>query len=225
VNTATEFWSRVEKSDGCWHWLGATGGFKDAYGVVWWRRRQTYAHRVSWSIANGPIPAGKIVMHKCDNPICVNPNHLMIGTSLDNSQDMARKGRWKNGDPKGQNNGHAILTEAHVREILTLKDSQSLREIGRRYGVGKNCIGQIFRGITWSHITGISREKSLSRQETTMKPITLPKSWQPNASTPSTPLAEETRQRLIRERNTLSIRQWRKRRAAYLAHHPEFQHE
>lgn len=87
------FWRRVMKpeSDGCWTWTGSTAGY--GYGRVFVDGRQQSAHRVAWELTNGPIPEGLIVCHKCDNPPCVRPLHLFLGTHKDNSQDMVRKQR------------------------------------------------------------------------------------------------------------------------------------
>ena len=79
--------------DACWMWTGALAGrgygkLRDV-GV----RRLLYAHRVSWEVTNGPVPDGFCVLHQCDNPACVNPSHLWVGTKKDNTQDMVRKGR------------------------------------------------------------------------------------------------------------------------------------
>ena len=85
------FFRRVEKTDQCWLWLA--GKNKDGYGKVKIHGRSLQAHRVSWEIHHGPIPAGLNVLHRCDNPACVNPAHLFVGTALDNNRDRDAKGR------------------------------------------------------------------------------------------------------------------------------------
>jgi hypothetical protein len=81
------------KGPGCWVWQGAVGGLLK-HGQVWNGEKVVYAHRVAWEIANGcPVPDGLIVRHKCDNPPCVNPDHLLVGTMQDNTNDMISRGR------------------------------------------------------------------------------------------------------------------------------------
>lgn len=89
------FWRKVQKSLdplACWPWLNGRSG--SGYGLVWWRGQKRYAHRVAWELANGqPIPAGMLVRHRCDNPLCCRPSHLMLGRHADNMADMAARGR------------------------------------------------------------------------------------------------------------------------------------
>lgn len=95
------FWAKVKKTDYCWIWQGkATCGKSRKYGQFSIKNKSVEVHRFSWQLANGPIPKGMNILHKCDNPICVNPDHLFIGTNLDNIKDKMAKGRWKGGRPK-----------------------------------------------------------------------------------------------------------------------------
>lgn len=93
---ADRFWSRVEKGPACWEWVG--GRNADGYGEVRADGRMQKAHRVSWALAHGPIPPGMHVCHTCDNPPCVNPEHLFLGTNRANMRDRQAKGRTKNLD-------------------------------------------------------------------------------------------------------------------------------
>ncbi len=90
------------------------------------------------------------IMHLCDNPICVNPKHLRLGTAKDNTQDMIQKGRKRTVAPKGDLNGKAILDEEKVRLIRESKLNHA--ELGRQLGVSPNCIRGVRIGRTWSHI-------------------------------------------------------------------------
>ncbi len=110
---ADRFWKHVTKGDDCWEWVGARQSAN--YGVLNVRKPGSvgggpvYAHRLSWEIHNGVIPDGLIVCHRCDNPPCVNPGHLFLGTMADNTADMVRKGRargWPKGKPMPIHNGH-----------------------------------------------------------------------------------------------------------------------
>ena len=90
------FWSKVKKTPGCWSWLGSKDS--NGYGRIMIRERggSKLAHRIAYEIVNGEIPSQMHACHKCDNPSCVNPDHIFIGTAKDNLQDMSKKGRWGN---------------------------------------------------------------------------------------------------------------------------------
>lgn len=141
-----EFHSIPEPNTGCWLWLGAV----DRKNYPRTRRRDIddqYAHRYSLSLDHGPL--GDLhALHRCDNPICVNPGHLFPGTQNDNTQDMIAKGRDRH--PFGEENGLAKLTEEKVREIRRSAESQGV--MAARYGVTKPAIRSILKNRTWSHV-------------------------------------------------------------------------
>ncbi len=111
------FWNQVEKGNhnGCWVWIGALDTL--GYGHLTIKRKLRLAHRVSWELANGSIPDGLHVLHHCDNPPCVNPSHLFLGTHLDNMRDMIAKGR--------SNFNHSKPTISISRQRRTLLDKLS----------------------------------------------------------------------------------------------------
>lgn len=148
-------------ADGCWTYTG----FRDAkgYGKVGWRRRVVSAHRLAWELTHGPIPNGLWACHRCDNPSCVRPDHIFLGTPQDNTLDSVRKNRWhrpqsennslKRNPPRGEKNVKAKLTEAQVREIRAHHSAGvSQCELGRRYGVSQPAIRYIVIGKHWRHI-------------------------------------------------------------------------
>jgi hypothetical protein len=151
VTLAERFSRRVEKSDdGCWLWTGYRG--RDGYGCIsagGAGGRSLLAHRVAWTIHNGPIPEGLNVLHKCDQPRCVRVDHLFLGTQADNMRDCAAKGRTV----RGERSQHAKLSADHVREIrrrCTTGESQSA--IASMFGVHYETVRQIVHRRNWSHI-------------------------------------------------------------------------
>lgn len=115
--------------------------------------RMTGVHRIAYTLAKGPVPEGLIVRHTCDVPNCVEPEHLLVGTHLDNADDRGRRGRTAH--PTGSKNGYARLTEGQVEQILIDLSRRELsqRAIGLRYGVSQPTIARISAGITWTHVT------------------------------------------------------------------------
>lgn len=151
-----EFWKRVEKTDGCWYWLGGRG--HKGYGVFKLggkgRIIKRQAYQVSWEIANDmPFPEGKIACHSCDTPPCVNPEHIIPGTHYDNLHDMISKGRKVVRTATGRMTSK--LREHDVRKIqqLLLEESLTGRDIARQFGVSEHTIKNIKHGKSWSHLT------------------------------------------------------------------------
>lgn len=135
--------------DGCIIWAGLTAG--NGYGVIGHRSRNVYAHRIAYERAHGPIPDGLWVLHRCDNPLCINPDHLFLGTQRDNIDDMVSKNR----QCRGESITSSKLTADLVREIRTKHASGrfSQRQLAREYHVGAMTINKIINRRTWAHIT------------------------------------------------------------------------
>lgn len=139
------FWANVHKARSCWNWTGYSKR-KGWHGTITVSGTDWQAHRLSWHIHNGHIPRGAFVLHKCDNPLCVNPAHLFLGSQADNCWDMLRKGRQVAPTRTDGNHPKARIAPQHlrvVREMYTAGFTQ--REIGRMFGVSDVAISQILR--------------------------------------------------------------------------------
>ena len=149
------FWSKVEKkSDSdCWKWKSAftTNG----YGFFWvgGKKRSEYAHRVSYTLANGNLDKDSHVMHSCDNKWCVNPKHLSAGSHLDNMRDAMSKNRSGCLHQHGSRNPVAKVTELSVQRIRIVGNALTQNRLAELISVSRENVGQIKRGTTWSHIT------------------------------------------------------------------------
>ena len=168
------FWSKVDK-DGpvpehvpeigqCWIWTGGVDAH--SYGSIAVGRTMIRAHRMSWNVHVGPVPDGLNVLHRCDNPPCVNPAHLWLGTQKDNARDRERKGRGN--QVKGERHGlrlhpervargsrhHAAkIDETTVREIRRSRDSgDSLLTIAKRFGLHFGTVSKIVHRRLWKHV-------------------------------------------------------------------------
>lgn len=143
------FWAMVRKSDRCWEWSGCLNN--RGYGQFNIGGKAELAHRVSWEIANGSIPDGLNALHRCDNPCCVRPDHLFLGTLSDNSNDMVRKGRRTY--PKGVIYANK-LTETQVLEIraFTPLAYGDIVKLANKHGVGANTIRDIRSRRTWRNL-------------------------------------------------------------------------
>ena len=161
---ADRFWSKVDKNGpvvrndlgACWDWLCARSVQRNGYGLFWIganRGRMVQAHRISWELTNGAIPSGLCVCHQCDNPRCVNPAHLFLGSRTDNHLDMVTKRRNKPGGCPRDKNPHSKLTNAQAQDALTMKAlGLSNAEVGRRFGVSR-------QGIRWLVINARKGER------------------------------------------------------------------
>lgn len=149
MTLAERLWGHVEKTDGCWNWTAAIND--SGYGVITDRARKCHhrAHRLSWELAHGPIPADQLVLHKCDNRRCVRPDHLFLGDHAENARDKVAKGRQRMGD------GHqsSKLKTADVIAIRTAPhDTKTRRELAKRFQVQQATICGIQAGRSWRHV-------------------------------------------------------------------------
>lgn len=163
---------KVNLETGCWEFQGAR---IDGYGRIKIKGKTAGVHRVAWEAFNGPVPQGLFVCHHCDNPPCVNPDHLFVGTNRDNMVDMCEKGRngmqghperhvfrlhpellliWKSIVARGESVGTAKLTESDVIEIRRLRreTGASYLQIASAFGVTRSNVGAILRRKTWTHV-------------------------------------------------------------------------
>lgn len=139
--------------DGCWEWAGSRMRSRGGYGQVRWNGRTMKAHRLAYMAWVGPLRDDLFVCHTCDNPPCINPDHLFAGTPADNNWDKAHKGRGVNPVMRGEDSPNAVLTEQAVLEIRRrLASGWSLASLASRYGVTKQAIWRIKERKTWRHI-------------------------------------------------------------------------
>lgn len=133
----------------CKLWKGALSSY--GYGCLERDGKSLLAHRVAWDESNGrKVPDGMLVMHSCDRPRCVNPEHLKLGTHADNQADKVAKGR----QAKGEKNGRAVLRRGDVVDILERdRRGQAMGPIAREYGVDRMTVRKIIRGVTWKEVS------------------------------------------------------------------------
>ena len=151
------FWAMVDMAGDCWTWTGSVNAW--GYGAFMPYRARTHvaAHRYSWVLHNGPIPDGLCVLHRCDNPPCVNPAHLYVGTHKNNSDDKRAKGR--DFHPLGEDHAMSKLRDC---DVLRIRELYSFRGVGdgkmsgvalsREYGVTPETIYAIIQRRNWTHI-------------------------------------------------------------------------
>jgi hypothetical protein len=143
------FWSKVDKTDGCWEWTGTLNG--KGYGQIRINGRYVKAHRYSWILHNGNSIDGLLVCHKCDNTMCVRPEHLFLGTQSDNMRDCVEKNRF---DIRlGEENPVSRLKNVDIPKIrVMLSRGDSLRKIARLFNVHHKTIFNISHNIYWRSV-------------------------------------------------------------------------
>lgn len=146
---------KVNDETGCWEWQKSLN--TNGYGQFRFRGRPQQAHRVSWILHNGEIPEGEgqyktlYVLHKCDNPICINPEHLFLGSQSDNANDAISKDRWHQlPGLTGEAHGRALITEDDVRAIRA--SDMPARKIAVQYGISHGAVQHIRKRRSWKHV-------------------------------------------------------------------------
>ncbi len=150
------FWSKVVKTDDCWNWIGA-GSKHGGHGQIRLPGQLIHAHRFSYELHKGPIPEGLVVRHECDNPPCVNPKHLLLGTQQDNSWDMMNRQRRRLAVPRtftgtglaGEANNAAKLNSETVVKIRELRGKMSQKQIGKLFSISSSQVANIQLGRCW----------------------------------------------------------------------------
>ena len=148
-----QFWAKVSITDGCWLWIGARAG--DGYGLFT-QSEMVGAHRLSYAMAYGDVPDGLSVCHRCDNPPCVRPSHLFLGTALENTADAVKKGRMATGERNAwftqpekmrRRKARRFLSPTEVADIrLRLQSGQSQQQIALAYDCTRSAISLIATG-------------------------------------------------------------------------------
>lgn len=149
-------WAKIDRGepDACWLWIA--GNRVKGYGYITCggdsRNGKIRAHRAVWADVNGPIPDGMVVRHKCDNPGCCNPEHLILGTHADNVHDRCARGRSRH--LVGEANAASVLTEDQVRLIRSADLSKwgSQTALARQLGVSQPNVNAVLANKTWRHI-------------------------------------------------------------------------
>lgn len=143
------FFNKVDKSEGCWNWTALRS--KQGYGRLTALRKDYTAHRMSWIIHNGEIPEGLFVCHRCDNPSCVNPDHLFLGNAKDNAIDRNHKNRHR--DDNGDKHPCAKLSNSQVLDIRKkLEQGIQGKKLAKEFNISRMTISNIKLGKKWKSV-------------------------------------------------------------------------
>jgi len=170
-NDIERFWANVDtQSEECWLWLG---WMRNGYGGFCIRKKSLLAHRVSYALTYGEVPSDMYICHHCDNPSCVRPSHLFLGTPSDNMKDASEKGRlrgkvkpsqgfqagarhWTHTNPsripRGSSRAGAKLSEEIINDIKHDVLYMSQAKVAHKYGVSQSTISRACSGKTWAHV-------------------------------------------------------------------------
>lgn len=155
------FWSKVDKTESCWIWKGNTSGpkrngklrYARGYFSIGRTKKHVGATRFSFELANGPIPKGLFVCHKCDNSLCVRPDHLFLGTPQANTNDMIAKGRARH---PTRADGFDFWSKLKEKDVLNIREYyptiKSHTKLGKMFGISSSQVGRIINRESWAHL-------------------------------------------------------------------------
>ena len=160
-----QFWKKVDTSGDCWEWQGMK--YPTGYGRFGWKGKVAYAHRVSWEITNGPIPDGMVIMHTCDNPSCVRPDHLQLGTQTENMKDRDRKGRFRMPEyHRGDSHPSSKMNSSTVLKMRSLYDRglATPADLARSFGYKYNTVWSAVMRHSWKHLPSVMHPAQLPQE-------------------------------------------------------------
>jgi hypothetical protein len=148
------FWTKVEKTEGCWNWTGSK--LPKGYGQFWFNGKRGYAH---WFLLPTPLKKGQVARHSCDNPSCVRPDHILVGVQQDNVNDMMDRGRHNPTGMPGAVNPFAKLTDEHATLLRACPSTfGALTQLSKILGIHRSVAGKIKNRQAWNHLPEVTNE-------------------------------------------------------------------